>query len=297
MKGRLFKSPGAPYLLLTLAILLWASNTVVGRAVRDTIPPLAFAFWRWLLATVIILALSRRHVKQDWDIIRHSVPILLLLSAIGIAAFNALLYSGLQWTTAINSFLLQAMMPVFIVWLSFLLFKEKVTAGQAAGLLICLAGAVAIITKGAPGVLLQLSFNYGDIYIFAAVVFYAGYSALLRLRPPVHDLSFMAVTFTLGALLLLPLYLWETVSGRPIAFNRTTILSVGYVALFPSIVSYFCFNRGIEQLGANRGGMFLYLMPVFGSILAIIFLGETLHWYHLAGIGLIVPGLILAARK
>lgn len=297
LKGRLYKSPGAPYLLLTLAILLWASNTVVGRAVRDTIPPLAFAFWRWLLATVIILALSRRHVQQDWDIIRHSVPILLLLSAIGIAAFNALLYSGLQWTTAINSFLLQAMMPVFIVWLSFLLFKEKVTAGQAAGLLICLAGAVAIITKGAPGVLLQLSFNYGDIYIFAAVVFYAGYSALLRLRPPVHDLSFMAVTFTLGALLLLPLYLWETVSGRPIAFNRTTILSVGYVALFPSIVSYFCFNRGIAQLGANRGGMFLYLMPVFGSILAIIFLGETFDWYHFAGIGLIVPGLILATRK
>jgi len=295
--GRLLNGPGAPYLLLTLAILLWASNTVVGRAVRTDIPPVAFAFWRWLLATLIILAVSRRHLKRDWTIIRRSGPILLLLSAIGIAGFNALLYSGLQWTTAINSFLLQAMMPVFIVWLSFLIFKENVTPGQAAGLLICLAGAVVIITAGDLRILLHFSFNYGDIYIFAAVVLYAGYSALLRLRPPVHDLTFMAATFSLGALLLMPLYLWATVSGRPIEFNRTTLLSVVYVALFPSIVSYFCFNRGIAQLGANRGGMFLYLMPVFGSILAIVFLGETIQWFHLLGIGLIVPGLFIAARR
>ena len=291
------KNTGKPYLYLTLAILFWAGNTVVGRAVRADIPPLAFAFWRWLTAAIIILAIGAPHLNKDWAAARRSWPILLLLSAIGIAAFNALLYSGLQWTTAINSFLLQATMPVFIVWLSFIFFKEKVTFRQIAGLLICLSGAIVIITGGDPTLLLRLAFNAGDINIFIAVVLYAGYSALLRLRPPIHDLTFMAATFTLGAFLLLPLYLWETLSGRPIEFNRTCLIAVAYVALFPSIVSYFCFNRGIKLVGANRGGMFLYLMPVFGSILAILFLGESIRWFHLAGIGFILPGLLLAARK
>ncbi len=291
------KSSGKPYLLLTLAILFWSGNTVVGRAVRADIPPLAFAFWRWLTATLILWVFAIPYLKKDRDAIKSGLPMLLLLSAIGIAAFNSLLYSGLQWTTAINSFLLQAMMPIFIVWLSFLLFREKVTRGQVLGLLICLAGAVVIITRGDASRLLALSFNYGDIYIFIAVVLYAGYSVLLRKRPPIHELSFMAVTFGLGTLLLLPLYLAETLAGRPIEFNRISLLAVGYVALFPSIISYFCFNRGILLVGANRGGMFLYLMPVFGSILAIVFLGEAIRWFHLAGFGLILPGLLMATRK
>lgn len=291
------KNSGKPYLYLTLAILFWSGNTVVGRAVRADIPPLAFAFWRWLTAAVILWVVAFPYLKKDRDAIKSGLPMLLLISAIGIAAFNSLLYSGLQWTTAINSFLLQAMMPVFIVWLSFLLFREKVTRGQILGLLICLAGAVVIITRGDAARLLALSFNHGDIYILIAVVFYAGYSVLLRKRPPIHELSFMAVTFGLGTLLLLPFYLAETLAGRPIEFNRTSLLAVGYVALFPSIISYFCFNRGIQLVGANRGGMFMYLMPVFGSILAIVFLGEALRWFHLAGVGLILPGLLMAARK
>jgi drug/metabolite transporter (DMT)-like permease len=291
------KGSGLPYLLLALAILFWSGNTVVGRAVRAEIPPLAFAFWRWFTAAVIIVLFSISHLKKDWPVVRRNWPVLLLLAAIGIASFNALLYTGLQWTMAINAFLLQAMMPVFIVWLSFLIFKEKVAFRQITGLVICLVGAVIIITSGDPVLLAALSFNPGDIYIFIAVVLYAGYSALLRLRPPVHDLTFMAVTFTLGSLMLLPLYLWETFSGRPIEFNRTSLMAVGYVALFPSIVSYFCFNRGIALVGANRGGMFLYLMPVFGSVLAIIFLGEAFQWFHFLGIGFILPGLLLAVRR
>lgn len=291
------KLSGKPYLFLTLAILFWSGNTVVGRAVRADIPPLAFAFWRWLTATIILWVIAISYLKKDWDAIKSGLPMLLLISAIGIAAFNSLLYSGLQWTTAINSFLLQAMMPVFIVWLSFLLFREKVTFRQIVGLVICLAGAIVIITHGDLALLVRLSFNLGDIYIFIAVVLYAGYSVLLRKRPPIHELSFMAVTFSLGTLLLLPLYLGETLAGRPIEFNRTSLLAVGYVALFPSIISYFCFNRGIHLVGANRGGMFMYLMPVFGSILAIVFLGEALRWFHLAGAGLILPGLLIAARR
>ena len=296
--GKERRETGTPYLLLTLAILFWSGNTVVGRAVHVAIPPLALAFWRWTAATVIIACFAVPRLKKDWAAVKRGWPRLLLLGAIGIAGFNPLLYTGLQWTTAINAFLLQAMMPVFIVWLSFLIFGERVTAGQVLGLLACLAGAVLIITRGDPALLLRLSFNRGDICIFVAVILYAGYSALLRIRPPVDDLSFMAVTFACGTLLLLPLYLWETlVTGRPFVCSRTSIAAVSYVALFPSIVSYFCFNRGIALLGASRGGMFLYLMPVFGSVLAIFFLGETVRWFHLAGIGLILPGLLITARK
>ncbi len=286
-----------PYVLLALAILFWSGNTVVGRAVRLDIPPVAFAFWRWFAAALIMLLVARPHLRKDWVVIKRHWPILVLLSAIGIAAFNALLYSGLQWTIAINSFLLQSMMPVFIVALSFLIFREKVTVPQILGVLICLAGAVVIIIRGDLAVLRALTLNRGDIYIFIAVICYAGYSVMLCKRPPIHQLSLMAVTFILGTLLLLPLYMGEILSGRVIAFNRTTVLAVGFVALFPSIISYFCFNRGIELVGANRGGMFLYLMPVFGSLLAIFFLGEVVRWFHLAGFGLIIPGLLLANRR
>ncbi len=294
---KMLKISERPYLLLTLAILFWSGNTVVGRAVRADIPPLAFAFWRWFTAAVILLFISIPHLKKDWDTIKRNWPILLLLAAIGIAAFNSLLYSGLQWTIAINAFLLQTMMPVFIVALSFLIFREKVTVTQIVGVLLCLAGAVVIITNGELTRLYSLAVNRGDVYIFIAVVLYAGYSVMLRKRPPVHPLSFMAVTFILGTLLLLPLYLWETLFVRPIEFSRTSVLAVGYVALFPSVVSYFCFNRGIELVGANRGGMFMYLMPVFGSLLAIVFLGEAVRWFHLAGIGFILPGLLLSTRQ
>ena len=125
---------------------------------------------------------------------------------------------------------------------------------------------------------------------------YAAYSVLLRKRPAIHPLSFVAVTFIIGSVMLLPFYLWETFSGRPIHFNATTLQAVCYVAIFPSIVSYICYNRGVELIGANRAGLFLHLMPVFGSLLAIAFLGESMQWYHGVGIGLIAIGIVLATR-
>ena len=187
-------------------------------------------------------------------------------------------------------------MPVLIMLMSFMIFREKITALQAFGVIISLFGVFIIILQGDIKMLTSLSINRGDILIFIAVVSYAGYSVMLRKRPSIHPLSFLAITFIIGSLLLLPFYLWENFF-KPITLNRPTLLAVSYVAIFPSIVSYLCYNRGVELVGANRAGLFIHLMPVFGSIMAIAFLGESLRWFHGAGIVLIALGIMLSTRN
>jgi len=286
----------APYLLLTLAVLFWSGNFILGRAVRMDVPPVALAFWRWGLATLLVLGPAIAPLKRDAAAIRGNWPILILLAATGVASFNTLVYTGLQYTVAINAFLMQAMMPVCIILFSFLLFRTRINRRQGAGLVLCLSGAVTIIIQGNLQVLSSLSLNPGDLLVLVAVLAYAAYSVLLRKRPAIHPLSFVAVTFGLGTLMLLPLYLWETIHIRALQFNGVTLLSILYVAVFPSIVSYLCYNRGVESIGANRAGVFLYLMPVFGSLMAVGLLGESLFWFHWAGIALIAAGLFASMR-
>ena len=286
-----------PYLLLPLAVFFWAGNFIVGRAVRADIPPVALAFWRWAGASMLLTGIALPYLKRDWETVKRSLPVLTLLSAIGVASFNTLLYTGLQWTTAINAFLLQSLMPVLIVALSFLFFREKITPRQAAGIAISLSGAVTIVAQGDVAVLAAVAINRGDILVFLAVVSYAGYSAALPLRPPVHPLTLLATTFVLGTSMLLPIYIGELYTAPPMELSGRSVLAILYVAVFPSIASYFCYNRGVEMVGANRAGLFIHLMPVFGSIMAILFLGERLQWFHLAGIALIASGIVLTSHE
>lgn len=286
----------SPYVLLTLAVFFWAGNFIVGRAVRADIPPVGLAFWRWFAASVLVTIMARKYLPADLPEIRRHWLIVLLLAVAGISSFNTLVYIGLQYTIAVNALLMQSLMPVLIVGLSFIVFREKIQTVQAFGVMISLAGALAIIGRGSLDVLLSLSVNRGDILVFIAVAGYAAYSIGLRKRPMVHPLSFVAVTFIVGDLLLLPLYIWESMAGRTVHFDPPTCLAIAYVSVFPSIVSYLCFNRGVELVGANRAGMFIHLIPVFGSIMAIIFLGESLQWFHFAGILLIASGIYMATR-
>jgi drug/metabolite transporter (DMT)-like permease len=287
---------GMPYLLLTLAVLFWAGNFILGRAVRMDIPPVALAFWRWAVASLLVLVPALAPLKHDWRIIRRNGPILMLLAGTGVAAFNTLVYSGLQYTVAINAFLMQALMPVLIVLFSFLLFRVRINLRQFFAVATCLAGATIIIVRGELQVVATLSFNPGDLLVLLAVFSYAAYSVLLRKRPPIHPLSFVAVTFVAGTVMLLPLYLWEAMTIRSLALNKETLLAILYVAIFPSIISYLCYNRGVEAIGANRAGLFLYLMPVFGSLMAVGVLGESFLWFHWVGIILIATGLVASMR-
>lgn len=286
-----------PHLLLTLAVLFWAGNFIVGRAFHADIPPVALAFWRWIGAALLITAPAMRHLRLDMPVLLAEWRILLLLSLAGVATFNTLVYSGLQYTQAINAFLLQSLMPVLIVLLSFLLFRERVMARQVWGILISLWGAVTIVARGDWRVIAQFSFNRGDLLVFIAVVSYAVYSVMLRKRPRVHAFSLIAVTFWGGALMILPFYLWETLTVRALHPDLRSLAAIGYVALFPSILSYLCYNRGVELIGANRAGLFIHLMPVFGSIMAILFLGEAFLWFHAVGMVLIAAGILLATSR
>lgn len=286
-----------PYLLMALATLFWAGNFVLGRAVSGEVPPVGLAFWRWFGGALVVAAFALPRLRADWPTIRASAGILLLLSFLGIAVFNTLIYTGLRFTTAISALLMQSAQPVVIIIFSFLLFRDTVTPRQIAAVAISLVGVLVIIAQGNMAALGALSLNIGDLIVLVAVFSYAAYTALLRRRPRIHPLSFLFVTFLVGAAMLLPLYVWESLSGAPMRLNLVTLGAVGYVVIFPAILAYLCYNRGVELLGANRAGHFFHLQPVFGTLLAILFLGERFQLFHAAGIGLIIAGILLATLR
>lgn len=285
-----------PYILLVLTVLFWSGNFILGRAVHADVPPVALAFFRWAGAFLIVVGFAVPHLRREWPVLLRHWRMLLLLSAVGIAAFNTLVYIGLGATTAINALLLQSALPVLIILFSYLLFGERTGVLALCGIAVSLAGVVTILTGGEPLAIVALVPNAGDVLVFLAVTSYALYSALLRRRPSVHALSFLAVTFGLGAAMLLPFWLWELSAGAVMRLDRTTLLSIGYVAVFPSVLAYFCYNRGVQLIGANRAGQFIHLMPVCGSLLAVLILGEAFRPFHAVGMGLCFAGIVLATR-
>ena len=285
------------WLLMMLPGLFWAGNAVLGRAVAGEVPPVALAFWRWTAAAALVLPFAWRHLRRDLRPLSRAWPVVLALSALGVGAFNTLLYTAAQTTSALNIVLLQSAMPVLVVAATFLLFREAPSARQALGIAVSLAGALTLVARGDPSALARLAFNTGDLWMLAAVASYAVYTALLRLRPPVHGLSFAAATFAAGAAMLLPLYAAETLGGRPLPLTATSILAVGYAAVFASVLAYLGFNRVVALLGPNTAGLAVHLVPVFGTALAVLLLGEVPRPHHAAGMALIAAGIWFAARR
>jgi drug/metabolite transporter (DMT)-like permease len=286
-----------PALLMVLTGLFWAGNAIVARSIAGEVPPIGLAFWRWAVAALVVLPFAWPHVRRDAKAMLADWPTMLLLSALGISFFNAGLYLAAQSTTALNIVMLQSAVPVLIVVASFILFRDAVTPRQACGIAISLTGALTLISHGDIGVLTHFELNSGDLWMLAAGVSYAVYTAMLRKRPAVHGLSFLFATFAIGAALLLPFYVAESLYARPMPLNWHAFLAVGYVAVFASVVAYFCFNRTVELLGANAAGLTVHLVPLFGTLLAVALLGESLHLYHALGIGLIAAGILLATRS
>jgi drug/metabolite transporter (DMT)-like permease len=257
------------------------------------IPPVAFAFWRWTLALALILPFTLRQVALDWTEITRRWKRLFLLAALGISGFNTLLYSAVHTTTAINGALIQSTMPAVIVLLSLILYREKITTLQLGGVMLCVLGACLIVLRGDLKTLRTMSFVQGDLLLIVAVVFYGLYSALLRRRPAIHPRSFLAATFALGAAGLFPVYLAELAVTGPFPLSRDIVLSILYVALFPSILAYFCWNKGVDLVGPTRAGLFINLIPGFASLLWVWLLDESIQVFHIGGMGLIVGGMAL----
>lgn len=292
--GRLWT---APYVLLTFTALFWAGNSIVARGARDMVPPFALSFWRWSLALLILLPFAWPQLRRDAFLLRRAWKMLLLLGALGIGAFNMLLYTGLQTTTAVNGLLLQSLQPGLILLLGVLLFGETTRPLQMIGLALSIAGALVIISQGDLAALRTLQLNPGDLVIGIAVIVWSLYSVLLRKRPQVHPLSFLAVTIAVGVAAMLPLYVAEIATGRLIESRVESGLAIAYVCLFPSLIAYLCFNRGVELLGSAAASLYLNIMPVMGALLAALFLGEAIRWFHVAGMALIGAGIACALRK
>ncbi|BEV46439.1 DMT family transporter [Afipia carboxidovorans] len=286
-----------PYLTLCLAMMFWAGNVVIGRHAAGVFPPMALSYLRWLFAFLTILPFAWSDLKADWPIIRRHFGLVLVLSVTGVATFNTLGYWSLQYTTALNGLLLQSSGPLYVALFALVLFNVRLTWGQALGIAISLIGVLTIILQGDFSALLRIEFNKGDIGYTVALFIFGLYSAVAARRPPMKPLALIAASFGIGSLFILPLFILEMWSGRVTPINAHTIPILIYVSIFPSTLSYMFYNRGVELIGANRAAPFLHLIPVFGSVMAIGFLGETLHLYHMVGYALVFAGVVLAARK
>ncbi|EGV33338.1 protein of unknown function DUF6 transmembrane [Thiorhodococcus drewsii AZ1] len=280
------------WLLAILPPLFWAGNMVFARALHTEIPPLALAFWRWLLALAVMLPFAAAPLRAQWRLALPHWPILTLLALLSISGYNTFVYLGLQDTTATNAALLTSTMPVLILGFSFLLLRQGVTAWQGLGILLSLLGVLVIVTQGNPSRFADLAFNRGDLWILVGALSWALYSVCLRWRPSGLDpLVLLTILIAIGLVPLFPLYLWDLAQGHRFALNPVNLSAIGYVAVFPSVVAYMVWNLAVARMGPNRTGQFIHLIPVFGALLAMLLLGERLALFHGIGIALIVLGI------
>jgi drug/metabolite transporter (DMT)-like permease len=286
-----------PYVLLSITALCWAGNAVVGRLAVGHIPPVTLSFLRWAVAFLLVLPFAWKHLVRDWGAIRGRLGILIVLSVTGIGVFNTLQYWALEHTLALNTLLLQSAGPLFVAVWSLILLGVRLTLAQAGGIVLSLTGVLVILLHGDLTTLKNIEFNKGDIIFTVALVMFGLYSVLSLKRPQIHALSLIGFTFGCGAACLIPLLIWEMLSRPVMELNTNNLLTVLYVAIFPSIVAYLCFNRGVQLIGANRTAPFFHLVPVFGTAMAIAFLGERPQLFHVIGFALVLIGVFVASRK
>jgi drug/metabolite transporter (DMT)-like permease len=286
-----------PYLLLCIAALCWAGNAIVGRLAVGHIPPVTLSFLRWALAFLIVLPFAWKHLVHDWRALRGGLGIMIVISVTGIGAFNTLQYWALEYTQALNTLLLQSAGPLIVAIWSLILLGVRITLAQAFGVVLSLIGVLVILLHGDLTTLTSVEFNKGDVIFMVALVIFGFYSVMTLKRSAMHGLSFAAFTFGCGAACLIPLVIWEMLSRPLMALNVPNLLSVMYVAVFPSTVAYLCWNRGIHLIGANRAAPFFHMVPLLGSAMAMAFLGERPRLFHVVGFALVLTGVFVASRK
>jgi drug/metabolite transporter (DMT)-like permease len=285
------------FALLAAANLMWSGNWILGRALRETFDPVALNFWRWLVALVILAPFAASAAWQKRAVIRRHAGLLAFLALAGVVAFQSLVYHGLESTTAINAVLINASAPVFIVICSWAVDRERAGWRQIAGMLISFLGVLAIVCQGEPARLLQLEIHSGDAWILLAMPIWGIYSVVVRRCPP--ELRGAALTFVLamiGVAMLVPLYFASAPRGPLRWPSETEAGAVLYVAIAASVLAFICWNRGVAVVGANAAGFTLPLLPAFGTVLAILLLGESFRTFHAAGFVIILIGVVLATR-
>jgi drug/metabolite transporter (DMT)-like permease len=285
------------FLLLALATLFWAGNWVLGRALREVFEPNALNLWRWLIAALALAPFALPRLRAQWPAIRRSAGLLVVLALLGVALFQSLIYTGLKTTTAVNAVLLNSSFPAFMLLCSWVVERERATRRQVTGMLISLAGILVILSRGELSSLARLEFHSGDALILLAMPVWGVYSVLLKRRPPELDgIAFLFLISVIGVLLLIPAFAVEAWFAPPRWPGAEGIAALLYVGLAASVGAFICWNRGVAVVGANAAGFTIHLLPAFGTLLAIVFLGESFRPFHAAGIATILAGVLVATR-
>lgn len=260
--------------------------------------PIAMGFWRWLLALAILLPFVARSMIAERRVIAGSWKIMLLLAALGMSGFTLLSYTGLKYTMASNALLLHSVTPVLILAVDYTFFKVPVLPRQLLGVFVSLIGLIVIVARGDMQTLLTLSVDRGDVWVLGAVAAWAAYTVCLRWRPPtLSSPAFTGALMAIGVLTITPWFVWDYWHGARTHWNAGTFAAVGYFAVFPSVLAYFFWNRSVREVGASRAGFFMHLVPVFGIILSVLFLHESLSAFHATGMAFIFSGIYLATKR
>jgi len=287
-----------PYLLLTLTALFWSGNFVLARAIHADIPPLALSFWRWLIALSLLMPFIISPLKQQWPLLISQWKRIILLALAGISGFNSLVYLGTQYTNATNALLINAFIPVLTILFSWLFLQFYMSRTQFIGVTISVLGVMMILSRGDWQVFTAMSFNRGDLLIFIATICWALYTIWMKqLDARINRIMFLAVIIFIGLIVILPFYLWELSQSAPLQLTAGTIASFIYVGIFPSLLAILFYNYGVAEVGPARASLFIHLMPVFGTLMANLFLAESLLLYHVIGISAIFSGIYLSTRQ
>ena len=285
--------------MLVCATLFWAGNFMVGKfAFLTNIPPMSLVFFRWSLVWIILLPFTYKEIFKYKDVILNNLPLLFFLALTSVGLFNSFTYLALIHTQVINASLFNTAIPAIIILLCFIFKIEKTNRFQIFGLILAVLGILSIITKLDLNVLLSLNFNKGDLIMIGGVITWGLYSVFLKKKKfTLPLLTLVHVLCTFGLIFVLPQFLYEFSEGQYIKFDLNLGYTLIFLALFPSIGSYYCWAGAVSIIGANRAGIFLSLIPLFSTIMAIIIFNEQFHFFHLIGAILIIIGLFLSNKE
>lgn len=286
------------YTFALLATAFWSGNFIVARGLSESIHPFSLSFYRWLIAVVVFLPFAIKFLIKDWKIVKRNLPYLILTALLGVSAFNTLIYFAGKTTVAVNMSLIMLTFPIHILLISAVVFKEKIGWFKVLGIFAVIVGVIGIVTQGKMLSILDFQFNQGDPLMLLAALVFAIHSILVKSKPKelnIYTLQF--VTFLLGLLILLPFHLWSIQHTPAVHFNQEMIISLLYVGVFSSLVSFVSWNKAIDKIGASTAGMIYYLLPLFSGFAAWIILNEKLQYYHLFSGLLIVSGIIIGNRR
>ncbi|MGK0255496.1 MAG: drug/metabolite transporter (DMT)-like permease [Arcobacteraceae bacterium] len=284
------------YLLLTLCVLFWSSNFVLGRFIKDDITPMEIAFFRWFFVLVIVSPILITRFSNIYKSLKENFLLFLILSTLGITTYNTILYIALTTTSSTNALMINSTVPLLILLLSIIILKQKIVLHQFIGIILSTCGVIFLILKGDLINIFSLNFNQGDLLIIVSSLSWAFYSIFIKFRPKeLNNFEFFATLVFLGFLILLPIYLYQGYTLKhEIMILESNYLVFMYTSIFASCLSYYFWHYGIDNIGAAKTGQFIHLMPVFGTILAYTFLNETLEYYHIVGAILIALGIYIS---